>query len=522
MNVQCFIPDWPGPKQHAKQLAVQIRPYCPVTILDDPDDYFNAQFEKARQRFTGDVMLWVMADVTLPEDFGSMFQEMIRMLSRPDVGWYAPDIDWTSYIYHKHRLRQVEEGIYEVPNTDSLCIGIRRDLLDRVPHVDPKVSYMWGMDIAALATARQMGLKTVRDYRFKAKHPNHTGYEIERAGREMIPLFNSFSPQLKTEIHKLETEVRDLRVNFWHEKRILIPGGAGFLGSHVIDYLKQFRGVEPKNIFVPRLEDHDLRVSVMAERLLNETNPDIIINLAAAVGGLGANLSTPASFFYDNMMIGLNLLEEARHHNIQKFVQMGSACEYPKNAPMPLKEETVWDGYPEDTNAAYGIAKRALLTAGQAYRQQHGMNVIHILSTNLYGPRDNFSHSTSHVIPALIQTCIDGPDIPILDAWGTGAATRDFLYVKDAAEGIVMATEYYNNPRPVNLGSGHEFSIKELVSMVTELTGYTGQVKWHPDRPEGQPRRVLDTSRAKSFGFVAQTPLKQGLKETIEWYRNGR
>jgi GDP-L-fucose synthase len=522
MKIQAFVPSWPGPKQHPEEIVKILAPFCPATVLDDPDDYFNAQWEKMRQKLSSDtdIILWVMADVTLPKSFGEMSDEMLRLLEGGEVGWYAPDIDWTSYSYDKRRLKMVEPEIFEVPNTDSLCVAVRADVIRAMPRVDPKISFMWGADLAAIATTRLMGLKAVRDYRFKALHPNNTGYEIERAGREMIPLFESFPDRVKQEITQLETEVRFLRKTFWEDKRVMVTGGAGFLGSHVVDYLKTFRGCDPANIYVPRVEDYDLRIGQDVQRLFDKAVPEIVINLAAAVGGILANIDAPGKFFYDNMMIGMNMLEASRKIGVQKFVQMGSACEYPKDAPVPLQEQDIWEGCPEPTNAAYGIAKRSLLAMGQAYRQQYGMNIAHLLSTNMYGPRDNFSAKSGHVVPALIRAFVTAKNVydPNVSVWGTGTATRDFLFVKDAAEGVVLATEYYSNAVPVNLGSGRETSITELVNVIRKEVGYSGNVSWDSSMPNGQPRRVLDTSRAKTFGFTAQTKLEDGIKETVAWY----
>ena len=298
------------------------------------------------------------------------------------------------------------------------------------------------------------------------------------------------------------------------DKRIVVTGGDGFLGRHVVSALNR-RG------FVPYLAQEDLRRPVNVATMYNELKPDIVIHLAASVGGLGANIANPGSFFYDNVKMGIELMEAGRVHGLKKFVQMGSACEYPRDAALPLTESTVWDGYPEETNAAYGIAKRTLLAMGQAYRQQYDMNVIHLLSTNLYGPGDNFNLKNCHVIPALILRCFEAKrnGWDSLSIWGTGNATRDFLYVKDAAEAIVLATEKYDEVEPVNLGSGREISIREVATKIGYLTGFKGSLIWDKSKPDGQPRRILDVTRARNkFGFEADTLLERGLLETITWY----
>jgi nucleoside-diphosphate-sugar epimerase len=258
--------------------------------------------------------------------------------------------------------------------------------------------------------------------------------------------------------------------------------------------------------------------------MYHHAQPDVVIHLAATVGGIGANRSFPGQFFYDNAMMGMQLMDAGREFGIEKFVQMGSACEYPSNAPVPTQETDVWNGFPEGSNAPYGIAKRALLVQGQAYRAQYGMNVIHILSTNLYGPGDNFDPSTSHVIPAIIRRCVAAKEenASSITMWGTGRATRDFIFVRDAAEGIIQAAEFYNEPMPVNLGSGNENSISYIVGRVKSIVGFHGDVVWDASKPDGQARRVLDITRARQFGFAPKTLLEQGLKETIEWYVQSR
>lgn len=301
-------------------------------------------------------------------------------------------------------------------------------------------------------------------------------------------------------------------------KRVVVTGGNGFLGKCVVQRLWEHGGYDVR---VADMKDYDLRYSGHVDEMYERLEPEVVINLAASVGGIVANIAQPGKFFYDNVMMGMNLIEGARAYGIEKFVQMGSACEYPKNASLPLIESDVWDGFPEETNAAYGIAKRSLLAMGQAYRQQYGMNTIHLLSTNLYGPGDNFHPSTSHVIPALIRrfSYAKENNLSELTIWGTGRATRDFLYVEDAAEAIVLAIEKYDDPRPVNLGSGRETSISELAFKISALVDFKGRILWDVSKPDGQPRRILDTTLAKEkLGFEADTLLEAGLSRTIEWY----
>jgi GDP-L-fucose synthase len=302
--------------------------------------------------------------------------------------------------------------------------------------------------------------------------------------------------------------------------RYLVTGGNGFLGSFVVEKLKS-RGVSPDDIIIPRRTLFDLTHEMAAAELLEHAKPDVIIHLAAEVGGIGANRENPGRYFFANMAMGLHLIEQARIHNIKKFVQIGTICAYPKFTPVPFKEEDLWNGYPEETNAPYGIAKKALLTMCQAYRQQYGMNAIYLLPVNLYGPRDNFDLKSSHVIPALIRKCVEAKrrNADHIEAWGTGSASREFLYVEDAAEGILLATEKYNDPDPVNLGAGREITIKNLTELVANLAGFKGRIRWDPTKPDGQPRRCLDTTRANErFGFAAKTQLEDGLKKTIAWY----
>jgi GDP-L-fucose synthase len=303
---------------------------------------------------------------------------------------------------------------------------------------------------------------------------------------------------------------------------VAVTGGAGFLGSYVVEKLEARDAAE---VFVPRLEAYDLTQLDAIRRMLTDAQPDVIIHLAAKVGGIGANREYPAEFFYDNLMMGVQLMHEAWRAEVAKFVAIGTVCAYPKHTPVPFKEEDLWKGYPEETNAPYGLAKKMLLVQSQAYRQQYGFNSIFLLPVNLYGPRDNFDPASSHVIPALIKKCIDARESGAeqIVAWGDGSPTREFLYVEDAAEGILLATERYNSSEPVNLGSAYEISIKELVEMIARLTDFEGEIVWDTSKPNGQPRRKLDTTRAKErFGFEAQTRFEEGLRETIRWYEQVR
>ena len=311
-------------------------------------------------------------------------------------------------------------------------------------------------------------------------------------------------------------------MGFWDNKRVLVTGGAGFLGSYVVEKLKE-RGCE--DIFVPRSKDYNLVEMEAVKRLYRDAKPDIVIHLAARVGGIGANRANPGKFFYDNLMMGVQLMEQGRLFGIEKFVALATICSYPKFTPVPFKEENLWDGYPEETNAPYGLAKKMLLVQSQAYRQQYGFNSICLFPVNLYGPRDNFDPGSSHVIPALIKKCVDaieeGKDEIVV--WGTGIPTREFLYVEDAAEGILLATEKYNKSDPINLGAGFEISIKDLVGLIAKLTGFKGEIVWDTSKPDGQPRRMLDTSRAvKEFRFKTRTGFEEGLRKTIQWYRESR
>jgi GDP-L-fucose synthase len=309
-------------------------------------------------------------------------------------------------------------------------------------------------------------------------------------------------------------------MTFWDEKQILITGGAGFLGSHIVEQLQE-RGVRKEQLYVPRSKDLDLRRWENCVAAVKDK--DIVIHLAAKVGGIGFNQKYPGELFYDNAIMGIQLIEAARQEGVEKCVVLGTVCAYPKFTPVPFREEDLWNGYPEETNAPYGIAKKALLVQVQAYRQQYGFNAIYLLPVNLYGPRDNFNPESSHVIPALIKKFVDAvrENKPFVDVWGTGAASREFLYVEDAARAIILATERYNKPDPVNLGAGKEISIRDLVTIIKKQTGFTGKIHWDTTKPDGQPRRCLVTSRAeKEFGFVAKVPFDEGLKRTITWYTN--
>ena len=311
-------------------------------------------------------------------------------------------------------------------------------------------------------------------------------------------------------------------MGFWPARRVMVTGGAGFLGSHLVAKLKQ-RGCQ--DIFVPRSRDYDLVSAEGIARAYDDSRPDLVIHLAAVVGGIGANMAQPGHFFYDNLMMGAQLMEQARLRGVAKFVALGTICAYPKFTPVPFHEDDLWNGYPEETNAPYGLAKKMLLVQSQAYRQQYGFNSIFLLPVNLYGPGDNFNPDTSHVIPALIKKCFDAMEAgrKFIEVWGTGKATREFLYVEDAAEGIILAAERYDKSDPVNLGCDFEISIKDLVELIVKLTGFPGEIRWDPSKPDGQPRRRLSVERAKKeFGFTAKVGFEQGLKETIEWYRGRR
>ena len=308
----------------------------------------------------------------------------------------------------------------------------------------------------------------------------------------------------------------------WQEKRICVTGGAGFLGSYLI---KQLEARGAKHIFVPTIENYNLVDGAAIKRMLEDSNPDVIIHLAAHVGGIGANRAYPAEFFYDNLMMGAQLMHQAYEWGVEKFVAIGTVCAYPKFTPVPFKEDNLWFGYPEETNAPYGLAKKMLLVQSQAYRDQYGFNSIFLLPVNLYGPGDNFNPKSSHVIPALIRKCIEAREngVDHIVVWGDGSPTREFIYVDDAARAIALATERFDKSIPVNIGSGFEISIKDLVEKIADITGFEGELVWDTSKPNGQPRRALDISRAREeFGFTAKTNFDEGLRKTIDWYLENR
>ncbi|MEA3489007.1 MAG: GDP-L-fucose synthase [Candidatus Omnitrophota bacterium] len=311
-------------------------------------------------------------------------------------------------------------------------------------------------------------------------------------------------------------------MGFWENKRVTVTGGAGFLGTHIVKKLEK-RGCV--NIFIPQIEEYDLVNLEDVKRMYNDGKPDMVIHLAAKVGGIGANREKPGEFFYDNLMMGVHLMEEGRLRGIGKFVALGTICCYPKFTPVPFKEEDLWNGYPEETNAPYGLAKKMLLVQSQSYRRQYGFNSIFLMPVNLYGPGDNFDPGSSHVIPAIIKKCFDAIDEgrDELIVWGSGEPTREFIYVEDAAEGILLASEKYNKSDPVNIGAGFEISIKDIVYLIVELTGFKGGITWDRTKPDGQPRRRLDVSKAeKEFGFKTETDFMEGIKKMIEWYSEER
>ena len=306
--------------------------------------------------------------------------------------------------------------------------------------------------------------------------------------------------------------------DFWPSRRVMVTGGGGFLGKAVVRRLEEAGADE---IVVPRSRDYDLRTLDGIQRALADGRPQMLIHLAAVVGGIGANRENPGRFFYDNAIMGIQLVEQARLAGVEKFVTIGTVCSYPEHTPVPFREDDLWNGYPEETNAPYGLAKKMLLVQGQAYREQYGFNVIHLIPVNLYGPGDNFDPATSHVIPALIKKCVDAREAgdAFIEVWGTGSASREFIYVDDAAEGIVLASERYGDPGPVNLGVGSEITIRELAAAIARMTGFSGEIRWDTTRPDGQLRRALDTSRAtRGFGFSAATSFEVGLRRTVDWY----
>jgi GDP-L-fucose synthase len=307
-------------------------------------------------------------------------------------------------------------------------------------------------------------------------------------------------------------------IGFWKSRRVVVTGGRGFLGKNVVRTLAEHGATK---VLAPERQQYDLRRPEAVSRMYDDMRPDVVIHLAAVVGGIGANRERPGEFFYDNLVMGVQLMELARQRKVEKFVSIGTVCAYPKFTPVPFKEDDLWNGYPEETNAPYGLAKKMLLVQGQAYRQQYGFRSIYLLPVNLYGPGDHFDPSVSHVIPALIKRCIDARDagLPEIVVWGDGSPTREFIYVEDAAEGIVLAAERYDEPDPVNIGSGFEISIRDLVTQIADAVGYRGRIAWDPSQPNGQPRRRLDTSRAeRGFGFRARMDFQEGLRRTVEWY----
>ncbi|MFH0939319.1 MAG: GDP-L-fucose synthase [Planctomycetota bacterium] len=337
--------------------------------------------------------------------------------------------------------------------------------------------------------------------------------------RQKLPPKTTCFPSIRNQKSKIHNS---LSSNFWSNKIVVVTGGAGLLGSFICEKLKA-HGVG--KLIVPLITQYDLTDAQTARRLYQESRPDMVLHLAAEVGGIGANQANPGRYFYANMAMGLNLIEEGRKFGLQKFVQVGTVCAYPKFAPTPFKEEDIWNGYPEETNAPYGIAKKALLVMLQAYRQQYAFNGIFLLPVNLYGPRDNFDPQTSHVIPALIRKCVEAQDRgdEKIVCWGTGAASREFLYVEDCAEGLLLAAEKYNDPDPVNLGTGSEISVRDLVALIRRLTGFAGRIEWDVSKPDGQPRRCLNVEKASNlFGFKAKVDFEEGLQKTIEWFQKAK
>jgi GDP-L-fucose synthase len=305
-------------------------------------------------------------------------------------------------------------------------------------------------------------------------------------------------------------------------RKVVVTGGAGFLGRFIVERLQSYKGTE---VFVPRSRDYNLVGESDIKRLLSKVQPDLVVHLAAVVGGIGANQKNPGKFFYDNLMMGVQLIHQSLQHDVKKFVAIGTVCAYPKFTPTPFREDDLWNGYPEETNAPYGLAKKMMLVQAQSYRQQYDFNTIFLLPANLYGPGDNFDLESSHVIPALIRKCIEARDAnrSFIEAWGTGEASREFLYVDDCADGVIRAAATYNESEPVNIGTGSEIKISELVQLIARLTRFEGEIRWQHDKPDGQPRRRLDVSRAvEKFGFQAQVPLEEGLRRTIQWYEANR
>ena len=317
----------------------------------------------------------------------------------------------------------------------------------------------------------------------------------------------------------MNTDNGPMKSGFWRRRRVVVTGGAGFLGSYVVERLRT-AGCE--SITIPRSAEYDLRDRAAIKRLYEAARPDLVIHLAAVVGGIGANQENPGRYFYDNLIMGVELIEEARKRGVEKFIALGTICSYPKHTPIPFREEELWNGYPEETNAPYGLAKKMMLVQSQSYREQYGFNSIFLLPVNLYGPRDNFDSASSHVIPALIGKCVEAisRNERAVEVWGTGRATREFLYADDCARGILLAAENYDSSEPVNLGAGFEISIADLARLIARLTGFQGDFRWDASRPDGQPRRCLDVTRAKErFGFAAEVGFEEGLRRTIDWYR---
>jgi GDP-L-fucose synthase len=311
-------------------------------------------------------------------------------------------------------------------------------------------------------------------------------------------------------------------MSFWDTRRVMVTGGGGFLGTAVVQRLMS---AGARDVFIPRSASYDLRTTAGVRAALADGRPELVIHLAAVVGGIGANQANPGRFFHDNAVMGIHLMEESRLAGVKKFVTIGTVCSYPKFTPVPFQEDDLWTGYPEETNAPYGLAKKMLLVQGQAYRDQYEFNVIHLIPVNLYGPGDNFDPASSHVIPALIKKCVDAREAgaAAIDVWGTGAASREFLFVEDAAAGIVLASEHYDARDPVNLGVGQEITVRELVERIARLTHFSGEIRWDASKPDGQPRRALDTARARTaFGFVSDTSFDDGLQRTIAWYEARR